>query len=137
MNEQKGKTECWDSGFIALISVIIISAILLLVATTLSFGGFFGRFSVLEHEFKKKSLSLAEACAEEAKIKLFKDNGYSGNEIVKIGLESCEILSSSNPTGNPRDFDIKAIYKNSHTNIKISIDSLSGEITSWIEVPNF
>ncbi len=125
------------SGFIALISVIIISAVLLIVATTLSFSGFFGRFSVLEHEFKKKSFSLAEACAEQARLKLFIDNEYSGNETVNVGTDSCQIFPSSNPTGNPRNFDIRAIYRDSYTNLKISVESSDGSIVSWAEVPNF
>ena len=51
MTSLRTKHRVYNKGFVALTSVVIISAILLLVATSLSLSGFYGRFNILESEF--------------------------------------------------------------------------------------
>lgn len=122
-------------GFIALISVIIISAILMIVASTLSFKGFFGRFNALDFEFKEISTALAEACAEDALLKLTTNQSYSGNETLDIGKNSC--FTGAVSGGQIKDFKTKGVYQNSHTNVSVSFNTSNFSIVSWIETPNF
>jgi hypothetical protein len=63
-------------GFVALISAVIISSILLGVAATLDQGVFFTRFDALNFEYKRISESLADSCIEAGTAKLANNYDY-------------------------------------------------------------
>src|SRR3989338_297451 len=65
-----------DDGFIALISVIVITLILLTMTATLGTKGFLDRFNILEGEAKETSAGLAWACAQGARVKISTDPLY-------------------------------------------------------------
>src|ERR1035437_3862474 len=97
-----------DSGFIALMSAIVMSAILLLIASTLSFTGFSGRLNILDSEYKEKSSALAEACMDTAILKIANNKDYiliaPNDHNILVGSDSCNIVSLSPNT--PRIFPI-------------------------------
>jgi hypothetical protein len=83
-------------GFIALISVIIISFVLLSMTITLNFSGFSGRFNIFDSESKERSDQLADACIASARLTLALNNTYTGvNPSIPIGAEFCgyEVLT--------------------------------------------
>src|SRR3989338_10652840 len=91
-----------QSGFILLMSSIVISAILVVVVFSLSFSGFFTRFNLLDSYNKEASLALANACGDIAVLKFIQDDTYSGNETLPIGSDSCGVLLIS-----PGSYEIK------------------------------
>ncbi len=120
-----------NNGFVALMSAIIISVVLLLLATSLSLTGFYDRSNILDRELKEKSSALAEACVDTAILKLANDPTYSGNEIITVsGGETCRIESISGGT-----IISKANYNNTYfTNLEVDVDS-NFSVTRWEEVP--
>jgi hypothetical protein len=78
-----------EKGFIALFSVVIISFVLILVAVTLSFTGYFSRYDILDSENKKRSEALAEACLESARLAIAIDNYSFTKTEVSVGNEKC------------------------------------------------
>lgn len=91
-----------EQGFIALISVVIISAVLVGLAFTVSASGFYARFDALNGEFKRVSLGLAESCQNVALLKFAQnynydpttDPGYQvslGGVPISVGPNSCII----------------------------------------------
>ncbi len=86
-----------EQGFIALMSAIIISMLLIMLSLAVSMTGFFGRFNILDAEYKQRSLVLAEACADSSLLKLITIPDYAGNETINLGADSCE--------GTPEDKD--------------------------------
>jgi hypothetical protein len=126
-----------DSGFIALMSSIIISVILILMATTLGFTGFYSRFNVLDSEVKERSAALADACVDNAILKLVNDPSYSGNATSTIsGSDKCYI-GPIPPTAAQKIFKTRGIFSNSHTNLKVTLDMTNFEIVSVEETPTF
>ena len=117
-------------------SAIILSAILLLVAATAGFSGFYGRFNILDSEFKERSSALADACVDELLLLIANDAAYKDAKTVDLYTGTCQIFAATNPTGNPRTFTIQAVYQNSYTNLIVTIDVEGVAITSWQEVPN-
>jgi len=127
----KQKTE---KGFIALMSAIIISAILLLVVSASNFSGFYGRSNVLESELKEQSVALAEACATTALIKMASDKLYNPlNEIQNVGIGNCTIKNIST-VGNRKIITVESDYKNALTKINIKVDPINAQVESWEEV---
>ena len=124
-----------NSGFIALMSSIIISVILLLIAVTLSFTGLNIRFNILDSELKERSNALAEACVDIALLKLVKDSNYQGGEDVTVsGSDTC-IIKTINPIIDPVVIDTKAIFKQATTNLRIKVNKSNLKVISWEEVP--
>ena len=124
----------FSAGFIALMSAIIISVILLLITSTASFSGFYSRFNILDSEFKEHSLALADLCVDQVLLRLATDSTYAGGESVLVNASLCTIIASPNPIANPRTFLLQAIYKDAYTNLRISVDVDTLGITSWEEI---
>ncbi len=115
-------------GFIALMSAIIISAILMTVVISGSLMGFNSRFNVLDAESKARSSALADACVDVLLLRLA--NREVVTDLVLVGSESCQITGS-----NP--YQIQAVFNHSYTNLRITVDPTNYTVTKWEEVTNF
>ena len=80
-----------QKGYIVLVSVIVLSAVLLLLAHALSTSGYFQRRGISEFEFKEESYFAALSCTDRALAKLFQDFEYGGDETIIIGSQTCHI----------------------------------------------
>lgn len=123
-------------GFVALMSVIIISAILLLYVFGLGASSFFARFDSLDSEYKRISLGLAESCVNAAMLNIAKDAAYapSVTETVVVSGGTCVIC----PGTNSSTVLVRAKHKGTFTNIRASVSVLGGSytISSWVEEVN-
>jgi len=124
-------------GFIALVSAVLISAILLTAAVTGSLTGFYARFGILNSEFKERGSALAEACVSVLLFKLGEDTSYAGPSLnYAVGSDTCNIFAATNPSGSPRIFKVQGVYQHSYTNLQIAVDTSTLAITSWQETAN-
>lgn len=125
-------------GYVALISVLIMSALLLVMATAISSASFFSRFNILDSEFKLRSHSLAEGCMNLVRFRLSKDTNYSTGENVNIGQDSCQIFSVQHnfPAAGQITVQTKATVKNAATNLEMVVDE-NLNLISWQELQNF
>ncbi|MDR3643432.1 MAG: hypothetical protein P4L74_07480 [Candidatus Doudnabacteria bacterium] len=130
-----------QSGFIALISVIIISALLLAVTAALSTANYFARFNILEDEFKHHSNALAEACINFARGQVADNQGYVvvTPVSVAVGTDVCRIVSVS-AFGGQTTINTQGIYPNggpdrSYTNLTVVLNS-DLTIYTWRETPD-
>jgi hypothetical protein len=126
-----------QSGFVALLSVIIITVVLVVISVSVSTTSFFSRFNVADAEYKRLSSSLAEACADQALLKLAQDPSYApapGGDTISVGSSSCKIFSV---TSSPTQFTIqtKAVFQKAVTNIQIIVDNSSYSVISRQELP--
>jgi len=115
-----------QGGFIALISVIIITLVLITVITGLATKGFLDRFNIIDGENKEISAGLASACVESARIKIARDGiTYLGNEALLIsvskdedgnitGYNRCEIFDVDH-VGGESTFTVRGLYSNPRT----------------------
>lgn len=123
-----------------MISAIVISILLLTITFTLSFTGFFSRFNVLDAEYKKVSQGLAEACIDNAILKLVSDKNYTltaADQDIPVGSETCDIVSlhpSPPRTGSIR-IKTQGVHNETYTNLNVVI-APGFNITSWEECPN-
>ena len=130
-----------QSGYIALMSAIIISVLLLVITVSLGLNGFFGRLNILDSESKERGVGLAEACADTAILKLANNLDYTlvpADHLIPVGSDTCDIFSI-NPTP-PRTSSVtiktQAIINKATTNLLIVVDSNDFTITSWDECSN-
>lgn len=107
-----------NRGFVALITSVIISAVLLMVAINLSLTGFYARSNLLDFELKETSYHLAEACIDTAILKLINNPNYNPtDESVNIDGNECAIESITSNV-----IKAKANYRNYITNLEVEIN---------------
>lgn len=117
-----------NKGFIALITSIIISVILVGLVFTTSTSGFFSRIGAINSEYKRLSLYMAESCADLALLNIAKDYSYTpiaGGETLTIGDGHCLIQSVTYGAEDPIThrkialINTVAEHRGSWTNIKV------------------
>ncbi len=125
-----------QNGFVALVSAIVISALLIIIAASLGYTNFFTRFNILDGENKETSLGLAEACAEIARVEIANSSGFSvpsGGKTYTFGGNTCKILSVS----GSYTVQSQGVYQNSYSTIEAIYNRTGSDVTvtGWKEVP--
>ncbi len=124
----------YNSGFAALISSIILSVVLLLVATNLSLTGFYGRSDILDSELKKRSSVLAEACIDTALLKLSDNPSYTGSESITVqGGDTCNILTLD-PSADPIIINTTSVFRDATTKLEVKVNASDLSVVSWKEI---
>lgn len=124
-----------QGGYIALMSAIIIAGVLMVVVFSMSFKGFMTRFNLLDSEYKKRSLNLAEACANTAVLKVIENSSYTGGEAITVNGENCSIVSVV-VSGSQYIIRSSAVVQEAVSNVEITLNS-DFSLARWEEVPNF
>ena len=107
-----------QAGYIALISAIIISIILVGMTFTVSRAGYFSRFGSLDAENKRISKGLAESCVNEALLRIAQNAGYtvsgSGESFTVDGSVTPPLVCKIDSIANP------STYLNNQKNVTIT-----------------
>ena len=128
-----------QEGFIALISVLIIGAIVLAISIGLSLRSIGETNMSLAEQESHRALALANLCAEQALMKLESVLNYAGSENVTIGSESCDILAISGSGNFNRTVQAQSTVSGYTKKVKVVVSQISPtmQITSWEEVSDF
>ncbi len=130
------KKHATQHGFIALISILIISAVLLVTTLGLAQFGIANRFFILNLEQKASSKKLAEACVHIARIQTYNDPLFVRNTPLPVPVAggTCTIISVT-PNGNNTTIQASASTSKAITNLSVVVDNTDGDFLSWEEVP--
>ena len=128
-----------SSGYVALISVIIIGAVLLMVVISSAYISITQGLNSLLYSNHLESEGLVSACGEEALMKLKDDSNYGGNETISLGNNQCQILPILNLGGQARIIQVSSNVGGATKKNKISINQINPtiRITLWQEVADF
>ena len=127
-----------QGGYIALISVLIAGALMLLIGVGSSLRGVDTLNAVSGEESSLRALSLADACAEEALMRLKGDLAYGGNETIIVGGgKTCRILPISGAGNIDRVVATQGIDNNYIRNVRVDIARVNPSLTirTWKTVP--
>lgn len=124
-------------GFIALISVLIISVVLLLITTSGSLAGFYTRMNALMFENKERSRALAEACIDRTLLALVVDQSYIGGATTTVsGGDTCytgTITVSGSAPNITHAFRTRAFVNETQTILSVQARSPLMNVTSYKE----
>lgn len=127
-----------EKGFVALVSTLLISAVLLVLMYTTSAGSFYVRSDALGTEFKRVSVGLSESCSNAALLKISQNYNYTpdvNGDIVTVGPDTCLIKSVTYGPENPITYR-KLATINTSAQYPISGGSWSSnKITATIQNP--
>ncbi len=128
-----------QQGYIALVTILIISAIVLLVGISVNLLSISESDMGLQKNQSSEAYYLANLCAEDALMKLKDDLNYLGNETLTIGDGSCYIYAPEGSGNKDRIIKATGTIYNHTRKIKIEINRVNPdtEIASWQELPLF
>ncbi len=132
----------FQKGFVALMTVIIITAVLTATAFSLSYQSYFSRANSLYAEYKAKSAALAQGCLENAKLSLAQNPSFNPSSL-ELALSAdptdrCTIigLSSDSPSVGQTKIITSASFQKATTNYQAIIDSTNFSVLSQAELPS-
>ena len=123
-------THSSQRGFIALISAVVISAILLILMTSVGASGFYARFDSLGSEAKVASRALADSCINVVLLALATSTDvlhYSvTNEMVTVGHDTRSspltcIISGITHAGSNATIDTYASAYGSFSSVSVTV----------------
>lgn len=123
-----------QSGYIALLTVLIVGAIATTTATILLVTSADSQRSALVTQQSKQARALVVACGEEALQTIHDNTAYTGTDALSLGIGNCSYTVTS--TGvNTRSVAVTAtvgnISRKALINATIEVSNIS--ITSWQE----
>jgi len=125
-------------GYITLLSVLILGAIGVAVATTLLVLGIGASRTSFASEQSLQARALAHACAEEALQQIDDSTSFSGSSGLSLGQGSCT-YTVTNLGGSNRNIEASGTVGQVVRKSKVIIDAINPQInvTSWQEVADF
>ena len=121
-----------QKGYIALTSLIVVTALVILIGisvSALSINDLQSSFAAMRNE---ETLNLVEACVEDALLRLNEENFIPGS--ITIAGKTCTVTSSQ--VGDNWDFTVEAANEGYTKKIRVTASRTSTvSITSWKEVP--
>ncbi|TSC94697.1 MAG: Uncharacterized protein Athens101428_212 [Candidatus Berkelbacteria bacterium Athens1014_28] len=128
-----------SGGYIALISVMIIGAVLLLIIITGAHVGTTQGINSLLFSNHTESESLISACGEQALMNLKDNPSYGGNETVSLGNGECQILAVTSQGGEVRSIQVTSAVGGARKKNLITVSQINPKllVSSWQEVAEF
>lgn len=128
-----------SNGYIALVSILIICAIILLIAISTNLLAISESDMGLQKDQASQTYYLASLCAEDALMKLKNHLNYSGDEAIIINNGSCYIYPTEGSGNQDRIIKTTGTIYGHTRKIKIEIDRVNPDvqINSWQEVADF
>lgn len=122
-------------GYVALISVLIMSAVAIAIGTTLLISGTDGQRSTLILQQSMQARNLANACVEEALQQMHDSTTFTGTNNLSIGQGTCT-YTVTNTGGSNRTIDTIGTVGNvvRKNQVYVTIGASSISVTSWQEV---
>jgi hypothetical protein len=121
-------------GFIALITMIIISVLFENIVFSSGFTSLLSQQNILLTYQKEESFYNARSCLSYAVLKIFRDSSYYGNENITISSDVCFVLSII-VTGKIAIISTRAVVDTVSTKLESKVD-LEKHSFTYKEVPN-
>src|SRR3989344_9440055 len=125
-----------SSGLIAIVTAIILSFLIILVATVLGSSALFSRSNDVDFLSKQSSYFLARSCLDQALLELAGNSDYSGNEVIAIDSYQCTI-NPVETSGSNKIIKATAQVNSAVTNLKLTVVSTTFATVSLEEVSSF
>jgi hypothetical protein len=132
----KNKNVTNQQGYIALMSAIIISAVLLDITFATSASGYFLRFNGLDQEYKRRSRELAEACKNIILLQLAEGSDSIMAQTVMVGNENCFIITVRRnvPVAGDITIQTRGVVRQAVTNLQVVVAASNFSLISWEEL---
>lgn len=118
----------YKRGYVAIVSALILTALLSIIALALSYSALFTRYDTQILNARKNSKFLAESCLQIALLKLAASSTYAGNELETVGSSTCQIFAVVTQ-GINKVLETSASSSDSSVDLKLTLNA-----TTFIKV---
>ena len=130
-----------ETGYVAIITAIIISAVLIQTVIFAGTEGLFLRTNMLDAESKARSRSLSEGCLQKALLSLAQDESYRldppGEEIDLGDDNTCRIYSVLDGSSSGTVVIMgQSVVHNSYTNLSLTVNTSDFSTVEFQELPS-
>ena len=131
-------THLLDKGFITLVTVLVVGAIGLSIASSLILLGVGATKTGISIQQSNGAKALALTCAEEALEKIREESGFSGSGNISLGQGTCSYTVSLG-SGEARTVTATGTVSTVVRKVEIGLSQINPTITitSWQEVDDF
>lgn len=120
-----------NRGYIALSSILVISAIVLVIGISTSLLSVNDLLSSFSGEKSNESIDFVEACVEDALLRLNENNSLPAN--ISLPQGTCSVTINSQ-IGNNWDFTVSGTLNGYQKNINLqAVRDTAVSITGWLE----
>ena len=132
------KSNSKNRGYIAITSAIVLSLLIMAVATALGGSAILSRFSILDLTAKRASFFAARACLDRALLELALNSNYTGNITVQIEEDGnqCALYAIESSPPN-KIIKSRSQVRGATTNLKLTVNSTTLSTVSLEEVSAF
>lgn len=124
-----------QQGYITLLSVLMIGAVGTVIVVSLLLLGLSSSRTSFALQQSKQASGLADACAEEALMKITESAAFTGSATMTLGSGSCS-YTVTNTSGQTRTITTQGTVATSIRKVSITIDKVSPiSIVTWQEIP--
>jgi hypothetical protein len=116
------KTDQYQTGFIALMVVMSVSALLLTLTGALTVTGWYTRQVVLETEAKVASRVAADGCIQQAIVQLIANTAYTGNATTTSGDARCYVYPIDRTETEQLDLQVRSTVGVAVTNLQVELE---------------
>jgi hypothetical protein len=126
-------------GFIALISMLILSAIGLLISVGLFTRAHGESLMNVQDDLALQARQAATACAEYGLMQLKTSNTYAGNEVRSVGGYTCKVLTPGGSGSTNRTISATSTISGVNAKVTVTVTSIDPtmSISSWTDVVDF
>lgn len=126
-------------GYIALISVIIMSALAILIGVGVLTRALEESSIQDAQEYAARAEAAATHCAETALMKLKTSQAYAGNETLSVNGDACRIRAVGGSGNENRTIQTTSTVMGASRNIAIYVQQIDPTllVSSWQDVANF
>lgn len=128
-----------QKGYVLLLSVLVIGAIVTATTTSILLLGLGSDRSSFAHEQSEKARELANSCAREAVEQLSRDNTYAAGVSIPFSDGSCTINAISGTGDTNRTVQASGLVGSVIRKVQVEISDLAApvDIISWQDVADF
>jgi predicted PurR-regulated permease PerM len=125
-------------GYIALITIVIVSFLLMALVFSVSSSGFFAQSTTTINYLSAATDELADSCLNIGILKLVESRNYTGNETVTVGAGQCTLLPIL-VNGTQKTIRATATTQGTVTNALVTLETTSSPFTIlvWKHDPSF
>ncbi|MDP3901558.1 MAG: hypothetical protein Q8Q37_01100 [bacterium] len=125
-----------NSGYIAVVTSVILGMLMLMIAVTLSLSSFGSRLNNLDFYNKQTSYFVALSCLDKTLLELSKDSNYGGDATTTVDSFECFAFPIE-IDGNNKIIKSRSRVNGATTNLLLTIESETLSTISLEEVGKF
>lgn len=127
-----------EQGIIALITVLIAGAIVLLIGLGMTVRSIIESDTSLDEELSHRAFVAATSCMESALLSLADGASYGGNETLTVGTDTCTIAAII-ASGDTRTIHTSSIVSGYTRRLSVTVSNVNPplQVSSWQEVSDF